>query len=180
MINLETQRMRRALKREYLGRLAIVSLFFLTALIVVHGVLLVPTYLFYNLRIGELEAEEARIDTVLAVAEERELEQRANMLRTHASFLETAKDMPTLTDAFQEVAGLRAGTITITSFSYEPARGEKEGNMQLVGTARDRDALYTFVRELEARPRITSASFPIGNLARERDIPFTITVQGTF
>ena len=180
MIHLERKLLQKKITREYLARLGTVATLFLTALIVIHGVFLLPTYLFYGVRIQELRDEEMRLDDTLALAEESALEKRLLYIGVQTNFLKTAKNIPVLTDAYREISSVRTEQISITGFTYEPSRGEVQGTMRIQGVAGTREALYQFVRELESRPSINQAAFPIGNLARERDIPFTITAQGTF
>lgn len=46
----------------------------------------------------------------------------------------------------------------------------------VTGRADSREALSVFQKTLEADPRFTSATLPLSNLAKDRDIPFSITL----
>ena len=58
----------------------------------------------------------------------------------------------------------------------KPEKGTSVARMALTGTARNRDALRSFITALEAQSAVQSVDAPISNFLADKDIVFRITV----
>lgn len=73
------------------------------------------------------------------------------------------------------VEGLRGANIELSQIRMSRSDGELSP-VVLTGLAADRQSLASFRDRLLEQPNIESVDLPISNLARDRDISFTITV----
>jgi CHASE2 domain-containing sensor protein len=175
MINLLSAQYKKLFKRMYTVRLLTVSLFVAAALILIHGVLFVPTYVFLQTRVLTQTVEKELISRTLEASGSGEVEKRLAELHQKITLLETLPAAPSFVSAVEEVLEVSRIGIKLTQFSYEPKSAEAQ--IALRGVAVDRDALRGFAKRLEDRPEVASVAFPIGDLSKEKDLPFTISIE---
>jgi len=169
----------RSLRQVYFMRLAVVGVLLLAGVTVVHGVLLLPSYLYLRNQVGERTAALAALTTTLAGSEEKEISVRVAALAEDSAHLARLSSVPKASAAVRAVTALPRPGIRLTGFSFAP-KEEGEAVMSLSGIATTREALRTFEQSLADEPYITSADLPISAYAKERDIPFTISLTGPF
>lgn len=169
----------RSLRRVYFMRLAVVAVLLLSGVILVHGVLLLPSYLHVRNEVGERTASLAALTTTLAGSEEKEISARVAALGEDSAHLARLSSVPKASAAVRAIAALPRSGIRLTGFSFAPKAGT-ETTMSVSGVATTREALRTFEQSLADQPFITSADLPISAYAKERDISFTISLTGPF
>lgn len=174
MINLAPQENIKQFRRVYFMRLTTVVLIMATALVVIHGVLLIPSYALLNVRVVEQEVERDTVGRLLQAAEGGQIEEKLKDMALQLSRLETLPDQPSLTSAVDLVLGVPRGGISIRSIGYEP--GAETGALRVQGVATTREALRSYAQLLEGEARVESVDFPISDLAAERNLTFTISV----
>ncbi|XKT75334.1 MAG: hypothetical protein ACJKSS_00905 [Patescibacteria group bacterium UBA2103] len=175
MINLLPAQHKKAFKQTYLLRLLSVIFFGISALIIIHGVLIIPSYVLLQARVLNQEAEKEFISRTLQASGSDEVEARLNALNEKIALLETLPNTPSLVDAVEEVLEVSRIGIAITQISFDPK--DKEEHISVRGIAEDRDALRSFAQRLEERENIAGVDFPIGDLSREKDLTFTISIM---
>jgi len=172
---------RRAFTRRYVLRLVVVALIMLTAITVIHGLLLLPTYLYSAERIEHMQAQLAAWDESVGSVEEVLVQKRSVALQQVVDRLSVLSGVPRASDALRAILAVPRPGIELTGFTYAPALSEDQATRMLVsGQADSRDVLRKYAGALGDLPFISSADLPISAYAKERDIPFTITLTGTF
>ena len=178
MINLLPLEQKKKLHREYTLRLVlvIVSGFIMTT--VIGTVLLLPSFL-------------------LSKVKERVVSNQASLLEKKAD-KETA-DTPNniliitkrhLTALSEDVTETSPSLVISTALSHKPngviikqvlLDKTPDGTLLSIGgTAESRGQLTSFSSAIEGDALFTSVEFPVSNLAKDRDIDFTIKVKGDF
>lgn len=175
--NLLPQGRQRALGRDYLFRLLTVATLALTALVIAHGLLLFPTYLYLEQEVETREAKLEALNAASALAAEGEVGTRIDTLTKAATQLSSLANRPTGSGAVRAILSVPRPGITLSSFAFAPAPGESR--MIISGTASSREALRTYRETLDALSYVTKADLPISAYAKESDIAFTITLSGT-
>lgn len=79
----------------------------------------------------------------------------------------------------RRVIGARPGGIFISSFFYE-AKESGEDRIVVRGTADTREALIAFTDALRREDAFENVDLPISNLAKDRDIAFSLIITGAF
>lgn len=179
LTNLLPEERIRSLRRVYFIRLAVVAILLLSGVILVHAVLLLPSYLYLRNQVGERNASLTALTTTLAGSEEKEISARVAALSEDSAYLARLSSVPKASAAIRAITALPRSGIRLTGFSFAPKVGA-ETTMSVSGVATTREALRTFEQSLADQPFITSADLPISAYAKERDIPFTISLTGPF
>tara|TARA_B100000745_G_scaffold300439_1_gene254400 strand:- start:706 stop:1242 length:537 start_codon:yes stop_codon:yes gene_type:complete len=174
MINLLPEISKQAFKRMYLLRFLAVVLLVVSVLTIIHSILLVPSYVFLQARVLNQEVEKEFIGKTLEASGSDEVEARLKALNEQIALLQTLPEQPLFVSAIEEVLEVSRSGIAITQISYNP----KDPAVQIGvrGIADDRDALRSFAKTLEEREEVAGVDFPIGNLSKEKDLPFNISI----
>ena len=166
-----------AIRALYFLRLATAGVLLLAAVALVHGVLLLPSYLLAN----GLERERAAALTSLSngtVSEETEASARALRLQSDATYLARLGTVPKSSAAIRAVIALPSDGIDLVGFAFMPTADG--ASMSLSGKATTREALRRYEATLEGAPFVDTVDLPISAYAKENDIDFTMTLTGPF
>lgn len=177
LTNLLPEERTSALRQLYFLRLTVVSLIILAGVAVVHGVLLLPSYLYLRNQVTEREATLARLTTTLAGSEEQEIGMRVAALAADSAHLARLASVPKASAAVSAIIALPRQGIRLTGFSFAP-EAEGRAMMTVSGVASTRESLRRFEQLLAAEPYVAKADLPISAYAKESDIAFTITLTG--
>jgi len=171
---------RRAFQNDYFFRLGTITALMLSLLVVIHGVLLAPAY--FNLQQSKA-LEQGRLDAIaerLASSGDQEIVGRLSMLGSETEHLAKIGSTPSAVASVRSILTLPRSGVSLTGFSFTPPAGKAVGQMKVTGTATSRDSLRRYQSTLATLPGVSGADLPISAYAKESDIPFTITLSGTF
>ncbi len=177
--NLLPEERRRSLRQLYFLRLAVVAVSVLIGVVVVHGILLLPSYLYLHTQVDEREAALATLTSSLAGGEEKEIGIRVARLEEDAAYLARLATTPKASAAVAAIIAVPRPGVRLTGFSFAPKDGA-EPQMSVTGIAQTREALRRFEQVIGNEPYVTSTDLPISAYAKERDISFTILITGPF
>lgn len=180
LTNLLPSRRKRFLAHEYLFRLGVVTVWLLVVLVLIHGLLLVPSYLYADQQLRAREAQLAELEAAGSGATEQELKGRIEALETKAKQLAALSTQTSASGAVRAVLAAPRPGIRIHGFTYAPATTADGNRMTLNGTAATRESLRAYLSTLDALPYVTKAELPISAYAEVSDIEFTITLTGSF
>jgi hypothetical protein len=170
----------RGLRREYFVRLFTVGLLLATVVVVIHGVLLIPAYLYAHSEVVREQGELAEVAASSTSAEERQINQKVATVKNDIAYLGRLSTQPAASAAVRALLGVAHPGIKLTGFSFTaPATAGGSAKMDVTGTAATRDSLRTYVEALDQLPYVSKADLPISAYAKESDIPFTVTLSGT-
>ncbi len=172
---LPTER-KRALRREYFLRLAVVGMFAATALVLIYGVLLVPTYLFLSSTAKTKSARLAELQRSLASSDESQLSARLEALSKDAGTLLALGSEPSVTGQFSALLAIARPGITLSQISYAPPSSSSAGQIIVSGIAATRDSLRQYQIAIQAAPFASSVDLPVSVYAKDSAIPFSITI----
>jgi len=180
LTNLLPLQKKRAFKREYFLRLAVVGLLMLSAVSIFGGVLLVPSYLTFTQELRAKGVRLAQLNATLQSAQERALGERLTRLSADATHLARLETSPSGSTAVRAVLSVPRSGIRLTRISFTPGAGETDSTMMLSGTAATRDTLRQYEQALSALPYVESSELPISTYAKEAELEFIITLTGPF
>jgi hypothetical protein len=180
LTNLIPQSNSNAFKNQYLVRLATVAIWLLVVVVIVQGVLLLPSYLYERQTADVDSAELARLSANLATTQEQQVQARLTALQVESAYLLGLNTAPTASATLQAVLAVPRPGIALDGFTFTPPMKGMPGNMQITGIADTREDLRSFDSALGALPFVSSANLPISDYAKDTAIPFTITLTGSF
>lgn len=173
MINLIPPKGRTTGRFEYWVRVCTVWSFLLAGVFIVASFLFVPSYVLIHSQIKALsiQAAEGGRDEVVY----KEKEQIIQDINTIVGQLQKEEVQTDISEIIHAVNKAIHPGVTIAR--YEISREEMAIDAILIqGTASTREALATFKNTLERSALFETATVPISDLAREADLPFSITI----
>lgn len=180
LLDLSTEERARAFRRDYFFRLATVVALVATVLLVVHGVLLLPAYFDLMQAKGNAENRVATVNERLASSGDREIIERLAVLGTQTDHLAKLGATPSASTVIKSILALPRSGISIYGFSFSPASGKTPGQLRITGMSASRDALRSYQSILATLPTVSGVDLPISAYAKESEIPFMLTISGTF
>jgi hypothetical protein len=169
MINLIPPDGIRMVRKEYGARVLAVWAFILALAIGASALMLVPTYVLLREELRITDAQTAVTADAHAIAA-RELEGAQAI----ADRLRIARDPIAPSTMFTHIEDALAPEIEIESVYMTPAGSGSQ--IQVNGTAMNREALQRFIGRLKTDPFFEDASVPVSDLARDVDPTFTLTL----
>ena len=172
------------MRREYFIRLATVAVWLLIILVLVQGVLLIPSYIFQNETVIARTTQLQKLSANVSTAQEQQVQTGLKALQAESSYLLNLQGTPTASTALRAVLAVPRQGISITGFTFGPPSTVTPATsalrtMQITGMAATRENLRTYDAALSALPFVSNADLPISDYAKDNDIPFTITLTGT-
>ncbi len=176
MINLLPPQGKSLTVREYWVRVLSVWGFLLSAVCVLSTFFFAPSYVLVQLQIrGTNESVQVEDDSQTEYKTKEDVIRKTNVLIEQLS---TSKESSSISEIMEEIVD-RAGTdIFIENFDFTFAE-QNPTKATIQGMAENRNQLAEFKRTLEDSGRLEAVTLPISDLAREKDLPFTITVNIT-
>lgn len=180
MINLLPPSRSRAFRRNYFIRLTTVGFVLLTVLVIIHGILLLPSYLYASAEVRaettELAATSATSDATTSSAEAE-----LSALKNDATYLSRLGTAPSASGAVRAVLSVPHPGITLVDITYTPpASGNPaSGKIVLAGMAATREELRAYDLALTGSSFIAGVDLPISAYAEDTNISFSMTVTGT-
>jgi Tfp pilus assembly protein PilN len=169
----------RAFRRGYFLRVGALFCMILTTLVIVHGLMLLPSYLFAHAEVKRENAQLAGLNASLQTSEEKEVRTRLTQLSSNVTYLNTLSTTTAASAALRAVLAVPRTGITLSGFTFAPPTATQAGHMGITGMAATRDTLRAYALALGALPFVTNADLPISAYAKEDTIPFTITLTGS-
>jgi hypothetical protein len=173
MINLIPHKGQKALKHEYVLRVASVYGFMLSGVFLASTALIVPTYVLTSTQLSTAQ------DDGLGINETRTAFDAAfgeiKVANTVMAQLRKPQDNVAHSDIIEEIVKVAPRGVSFTTFQMERT-GTDLKEVRVQGTAENRIALSSFKTALEASPFFLQALVPISDLARNSDLPFVITI----
>jgi hypothetical protein len=157
-------------------RLGVVGAYLVTILIIIAGVLLVPTYIFLVEASRAKGIHLANLEAALTSGDETALSNRLAVLASDAASLASLAAMPTASATIRSALAAPHSGVALSGFVYTPANGKNNGTLAITGTASTRDALRTYQLALEGAPLSRSVDLPIAAYAKDTNSVFTVTV----
>jgi len=173
MINLLPEKAKKDIIFEYWVRVVSVWFFILSVVCAVVSLLLLPSYVLVDSQAKVLAVD---VDAARAKVAEYDLSALAlAKANTQAQMLFELKQVKNFTTVLSELDSLQNSNITISDYEFK-RNGLKLNSVQLFGEAKTRQSLADFRDALLGLPDVAGVNLPIGNLARDRDILFSISI----
>jgi Tfp pilus assembly protein PilN len=172
MINLLPYQEKKLIKRTVTMRVLTTTLVVLTILVIVGGLLFLPTLMTINSRYGLAQSQIALLEregVVTSTVNIADLEARTNMLEN-----KFAATLPTSPILYIDTVRAEAGP-GISLIGYTTSV-DNEKKLEIQGITASREALQRFTAALEKNSKIASVDSPIANYVKSKDNQFTISV----
>ena len=166
----------KSLKREYRTRVFIVLCFFVSCGIIIGIIYLFPAFILsYSQGKDSLE----KIDTIQKSRELRGIDTISEELSDNYQMikkLKTDNGMTKVSEIVFEISKLRPSQISLTSFQINKTKETATSSISVIiqGKAAARESLITFKKNLENDKRIIKVELPVSDLAKSKNISFSV------
>ncbi len=173
MINLIPPIGEAILKRDYLLRVGSTAGFLMGSVFLVLAGSLIPTYVLTSSQIQEYETKLSGTEDVAQAYTDAENEvESSKILLTQ---LKTPEPAYLTSNLIKDVESMAPAGVVFKSFHTNT--NERTGDTFIVqGTASTREVLIQFKNGLKTIQRFEKAEVPISDLARDIDLPFSMTI----
>lgn len=169
MINLIPSDAVRIVRKEYIARVLCVWAIILAFSFGASAFTLLPTYVLVAGQLRVTDAASAVEENAHAMATEELASAQAIAER-----LRVTRDAIAASAILTHIEAALTPQITLRSLMVSPDGVASQ--IQVVGSAVNREALQRFTGSLKADPFFENASVPVSDLARETDLSFTLTL----
>lgn len=172
MFKLLTEEEKKKVSGEYGARRGVIIMFSLTLVLVTGLIGLLPSYVLSSARHKEL-AERARVLNISFESSESEHEAWLSKINQKLRLLSPELDADRPSDFIEKVIEERGTGISISRFSWNKT---DDGTVLSVdGVAATRQDLIAFEARISGSGHFSGVVLPVSDLARDRDIDFSIT-----
>lgn len=173
MFNLIPPQGKKALKWEYILRIGSVYAIMFSGVFLATTALMVPTYVYVS---SQLKATEGRMEAgEKANAEYLSAEKEVKDANAIIAQLTGKTEQARVSALVEEVVRVAPQGVRFKTFSMESKNGAFT-ELTVQGSASSRATLLALKQSLESSSVFETATIPIGDLARDADLPFTVTV----
>ena len=174
MINLIPPAAKKSLLLEYWIRVASVWLLLWMLALCMSASIMLPTYVLIGSQVAVYEESAAAASEKVAVYENVSVSLRA--ASEQARYAIDTSRLVVFSDLITRFQGLQGDTIGLTQITLS-REGTDVAPIIIKGIADDRQALASFRDRLLAEASVVAVDLPISNLAQDREIAFTLTVE---
>lgn len=180
MRNLLSQKDKEILHSEYKLRVVITSLLFLFFTILAGGVELIPSYLISE---SKERATKEHSDIIKESVAKRENDVSNTVLfetKSKLNLLSFNDREVSLMTLFEGVLNNKPDNVRINGIFYDKRQAGRKTKILVTGEADAREPLLEFKKLLGKEIQFTEVLLPVSNLASDRDIKFSIKINGNF
>jgi len=172
MINLIPTNAKKGIVKEYWTRVFSVWFSTWSVALLLSAFIMVPAYVLIYSQAAVFEESAAFASE--KIANYQDVSEQLIQSSQEAQFVITNTQEVTFSDYISLFQELRGSEISLSQISINRTSNGIEP-IQISGVAEDRQSLAAFRERLLAEEQIIEANLPISNLARDRDIQFSIT-----
>ena len=173
MINLIPPSAKKKIVSEYWIRVVSVWFYLWTGAIVGGVFIMLPAYVLITTQVSVYE-ESARTASE-KVSSFEDVTKALEQTNKQAIAVSSGTSVPLVSEYIGVLRTLEGNGVTLTEISIQRS-DLRFDPIKIAGTANDRQALAAFRDRLVADPKVESVDLPLSNLAKDKDIKFTITV----
>jgi hypothetical protein len=178
LINLVPPEKMKSFHRTYFTHLIIVVILAISILILIQGVLLVPSYIYERQAVSTAQNRLKALSDISGNGDNKIAQAHIAAFQKESSTLQKLASIPTASSIISALLLVPHKGITLNGFTYTPGTGTNQPSLIITGIASTRDTLQAYQTSLAALPYVKKADLPISAYAKESAIPFIITLTG--
>ncbi len=168
----------KSLKREYMTRVFVTLLFFISCGVLAGIISLIPSYIFSYTKESEALKDLQDLKIVKHDVGSDVASKNLSQTQQYISSLKSHQDTIDFAQTISSIVERKIPLISINSFQLTRPTSLASTTVDVLiqGKAATRDALVNFKKNLEKDTFAIKSDLPISDLAKSKDIPFTIKI----
>ncbi len=176
MFNLLPENLRNRIKKEYRFRLAIVVLSFIILSQVSFLIFLFPSWLISFYKEKDFLVKSDEISKTISALDVASTTSFIRNLNEKLVNINEAMDYPKMVPVFDSILGVKSSAIRLEGIFYS-ATDSNSAVVTINGMSDKRDSLVAFTESLRKIEHFNKVDLPISNLAKDKNIDFTISIN---
>ena len=177
MFTLLPEQHKKKLWKLYRLRLATVFCLFITAIFLISIGFLFPSYISLAFDKSALESETENFKNKIEIKKGLGLIETLDQVKTTLSLVKP--DNTDILESVKIILKQMPRGFSVESLSY--TRGQNEpSSITISGVASERNDLILFTKQLQKELSFESVTLPVSNLAKQSNVPFSLTILGKF
>lgn len=174
-MNLLPKQHKEDLRKGFKLRFLITALFVVSAAFCLGLIMLLPAYFLTPGRFIEMASENFYLDDDAPLASE--ILVQPERIDAKLKFLQAHLSQPASTEIFSGIVLALPSGVSLDSIALSRGTGEKGTIVSVSGNAPSRESLVTFSSALRESGLFAEVDVPVSNLAKDRDLPFSIEMS---
>ena len=176
MFNLLPKNLKEKIKTEYKLRKITVILIFIICLQLSFLIFLTPSWLISFYKEKEVTSQSEEIKKHLSDSSLSEVIVTIRGINTKLNIINSVLKYPKIVPFINTILSKKTSSIKIDELAYILGQ-ENTAEIIIGGTSLTREALVSFVKALEDSKSFNKVNLPISNLAKDKNISFSISLQ---
>ncbi len=174
MFNLLPDNLKQEIKSEYKMRRISVALVLLIIIQISVFFFLFPSWILSNTKETSIVIQLEKTDETSLSSDSSKIRDKIKSINNELNLLSTALVYPRFSPIVDHILSQRNQSISLDSFSLNNG---KTSVLTIRGISSTREALVSFVDSLKASSQFSSVDLPVSNLAKSKNIDFSITLN---
>jgi len=174
MFELLTKEQKNNVLKEYRLRKFVIATVFVAITAIVGSLLLVPALILSSSKANDLDQQLKAQNQNQEAKDVRVIRENIQEANRQISLLANRQEIK-LTENIADVIISAPTGMRLISFGYNEAT-EGIRQLEIGGISPTRDSLLLFVKNIEQKEQFSDVNLPISDFAKDRDIPFSITI----
>ncbi len=176
MFNLIPENLRKNIVSEYRLRLVVVSIVFLILIQISFLIFLFPSWLVSYYKEKDFSVQSDEINKSLSALDIASTTNFIKSLNTKLGIINDTQEYPRFVPIVDEVLSKKTASIRISGI-YFSDNSATTAVLTLEGIGDTRESLVSFADSLKTIPHFKKVDLPISNLAKDKNIDFTISIN---
>ncbi len=176
MFNLLPENLRNAVVKEYHLRLTIVVMVYVILIQVSFLIFLFPSWLVSFYKEKDFSSQSDELNKSLSTLDISSTTSFIKSFNTKIGIINDSLEYPKFVPILDDVLAKKTGTIRITGMYYT-VNSINSGTLTLEGIGDTRESLVSFSDSLKTIGYFKKVDLPISNLAKDKNIDFTISIN---
>lgn len=176
MFNLLPENLRERIKKEYRFRLTIVVLSFIILSQISFLVFLFPSWLISFYKEKDFIVKSDEISKTISALDVASTTSFIKVLNERLLNINDAMEYPMMMPIFDSILSVRSPSIRLSGIYYT-ASDSNSAVVTISGMSDKRDSLVFFTENLRKIESFSKVDLPISNLAKDKNIDFTISIN---
>jgi len=177
MRNLLSEETKHEIKREYQLRLLLVLTVFLSISVIIGGISVFPSYVVSKAHESAVKSQ-VQFSGMILETDKQSASTIVRRTKIELKLLSELKERKPFSSWVNEIVESKPDGVAINKLVYRALGGGENSSLVINGVARAREDLLLFERDLKSVPDFVSVILPISNLAEDKDILFSIRIEG--
>lgn len=175
MFNLLPEALKNEIKKEYFIRKVLLSLVFVIFIQIIFLVFIFPTWLISNLKQADVVLRGEAMNRHLSSLNIASTTSDIKSLNAKLAVMDSSLRYPALIPFVNSILSQKTKSIVINNFVYT-SKDDSNAGISLEGISSTREALTTFVKNLQATGLFKSVDLPISNFTKDKNLNFSINI----